>query len=174
LDALKISVVRRVERLEGQIHPSEPELPPIDFDLLIESENAYFSKQMTVLRTQARELGYGDKNNKVSWLDLGSCDPVCSDRVREECLEALNYEGKKVIETLHLVIEKCLRLTANLSDEEKVAVKEYNKVTGFFGNSMLQNHAQKGWIPGHTREELAELRRRYELIMQKHGEPIYE
>jgi len=24
-----------------------------------------------MLRTKARELGYGDRNNKVSWFDLG-------------------------------------------------------------------------------------------------------
>lgn len=171
---MKTSIIKRVERLEEQIHPSDPELPPFDFDLLVESENAYFSKHMDVLRTQARELGYGDKNNKVSWLDLGSCDPVSNDKVREECLEALNDERKRVIETLHLVIEKCLRLTAKLSDEEKLAVKKYNDVAGFFGSSMLMNHAEKGWIPGHTREELTELRSSYEQIMQKYGETIYE
>jgi len=66
---LKASVIKRIERLEEQLKPCEPELPPFDFDLLIESEKAYFSKQMVVLRTRARELGYGDKNNKVSWFD---------------------------------------------------------------------------------------------------------
>lgn len=79
---MKASIIRRIEKLEGQFKPPPPELPPIDLDLLIKSESEYFSKQMVLLRTKARELGYGDKNNKVSWFDLGGYDPVCNEEVR--------------------------------------------------------------------------------------------
>ena len=171
---MKASIVKRVEKLEEQVKPVEPELPPFDFDLLIESESAYFSKRMVMLRTKARELGYGDRNNKVSWFDLGGFNPVCNEEVEMECLEALSDEERKVIETLHLIIEKCIRLTANLSEEEKAVVKRYNRVVTFFGNSLMMNNAEKGWSKGHTKEELIELRVLYEQIMAKHGERIYE
>jgi len=72
------------------------------------------------------------------------------------------------------IIEKCIRLTANLSEEEKAVVKKYNEVIMFFGNSMMMNGAEKGWCKGYTREELEELRARYEQIMARHGEKIYE
>jgi len=75
---------------------------------------------------------------------------------------------------LHLIIEKCIRLTANLSEEEKAVVKRYNRVVTFFGNSLMMNNAEKGWSKGHTKEELIELRSLYEQIMAKHGERIYE
>jgi len=92
---LKASVIRRIERLEEQLKPLEPELPPFDYDLLIESESDYFSKQMDLLRTKARELGYGDKNNKLGWFDLRGCDPVSNEEVRTECLEALDDEERQ-------------------------------------------------------------------------------
>jgi hypothetical protein len=116
---LKASIIKRIEKLEEQFGPPEPQLPPVDFDLLIENERAYFSKRMVLLRTKARELGYGDRNNKVSWFDLRGCDPVSNEEVEMECLEALNEEERQVLETLHEIIEKCIRLTANLSEEEK-------------------------------------------------------
>lgn len=172
---MKASIVRRVERLEQQFKPFDTvELPPLDYDLLTESERDYFSKELVLLRTKARELGYGDKNNKVGWFDLGSCDPFCNEEVRMECLEALNAEEVKIVEILNEVIEKCIRLTANLSEEEKEIVQKYNEVAVFFGNSLMMNGAAKGWWKGHTREELEELRARYEQIMAKHGEKIYE
>ena len=171
---MKASIVRRVEKLEDQFGQSQPELPSVDFDLLIEGEAAYFSKEMVLLRTKARELGYGDKNNKLNWFDLGGCDPFCNGEVRMECLEALNDEEVEIVETLHEIIEKCIRLTANLSEEEKEVVRKYNEVAMFFGNSLMMNGAAKGWWKGHTREELEELRARYEQIMAKHGEKVYE
>ncbi|MDH5595764.1 MAG: hypothetical protein OEY40_03505 [Candidatus Bathyarchaeota archaeon] len=58
---MKASIIKRVEKLEEQFKPSDPEPPPFDYDLLTESEEAYFSKELTLLRTKARELGYGDK-----------------------------------------------------------------------------------------------------------------
>ena len=68
---MKASIVRRVERLEQQFKPFDTvELPPLDYDLLTESERDYFSKELVLLRTKARELGYGDKNNKVGWLGV--------------------------------------------------------------------------------------------------------
>ena len=171
---MKASVIKRIERLEEQFRPSEPELPPVDLDLLIESESEYFSKEMDLLRTKARELGYGDKDNKVSWFDLGGYDPVINQEIRMECLDALNDEERQVIETLHKVVQKCFRLTANLSEEEKAIVKRYNHVVTFFVNNLMMNGAKKGWWKGHTKEELAELRVLYEEIMAKHGERIYE
>jgi len=171
---LKASVLRRIEKLEEQIKPLDPELPPFDYDLLIESESDYFSKQMDLLRTKARELGYGDKNNKLGWFDLRGCDPVSNDEVRTECLESLDDEERQVIETFYKVIEKCIRLTANLSEEEKAVVKKYNRAVTFFGNSSMMNLAKRGGMKGYTKEELAELRVQYEQIMAKHGEKIYE
>jgi F0F1-type ATP synthase beta subunit len=91
-----------------------------------------------------------------------------------ECLEALNEEERQVIETLYEVIEKCIRLTANLSEEEKAIVKKYNRVVRFFGSSMMMNGAEKGGWEGHTKEELEELRVLYEGIMAEQGERIYE
>jgi hypothetical protein len=106
---LKASVLKRIEGLEAKLEPIEEELPPVDFNLLIESENEYFSGQMVILRKKARELGYGDKNNTVSGFDLRGCDPVSNDEVREECLAALNADKRRVIETFHKVIEKLSR-----------------------------------------------------------------
>ncbi|MDH5266609.1 MAG: hypothetical protein OEW62_02895 [Candidatus Bathyarchaeota archaeon] len=171
---MKASIIKRVEKLEEQLKPSEPKPPPFDYDLLIESERAYFSKELTLLRTKARELGYGDKNNKVSWFDLRGCDPVWNEEVRMECLEALNDEEMQIIETFHKIVEKGCRLTAILSEDEKAIVKKYNHVVTFFGNSLMMNAAEKGWSEGHAREELEELRVLYEQIMAKHGERIYE
>lgn len=171
---MKASIIKRLEKLEEQIGPSEPELPPVDFELLIESESEFFSKRMDLLRTKARELGYGDKNNKSSWFDLRGCDPVSNEEVEMECLEALNEEERLVIETLYEIIEKCIRLTVNLSAEEKAIVKRYNRVVRFFGSDLMMKGAEKGWWDGHTREELEELRARYEGIMTEHGERIYE
>lgn len=169
---LKASIIKRIERLKEQFKPCmDPELPPVDLDLLIESESDYFSKEMVLLRDKARELGYGDKNNKVSWFDWGSYDPVINEDVRMECLEALNDEERQVIKTLHKIIEKCFRLTANLSEEEKTIVKRCNHVVTFFENNLMMNSAKKGWWKGHTKEELRVL---YEEIMVKHGERIYE
>ena len=134
---MKASVIKRIERLEEQFELcTDPELPPVDFDLLIESESEYFSKEMVLLHTKARELGYGDKNNKVSWFDLGGYDPVINEEVRRACLDALNDEERQVIETLHKVVEKCFRLTANLSEEAKAIVKRYNRLVTFFGNNL--------------------------------------
>jgi len=48
--ALKASVLKRIEELEVRLKPVGEELPPVDFGLLIESENGYFSRQMRVLR----------------------------------------------------------------------------------------------------------------------------
>jgi hypothetical protein len=47
--ALKASVLKRIEELEARLKPLAEELQPADFDLLIESENEFFSRQMTVL-----------------------------------------------------------------------------------------------------------------------------
>jgi len=89
-------------------------------------------------------------------------------------LEALNDEEVQIIETLPKIIEKCIRLTANLSEEEKVIVKRYNDAVMFFGNSLMMKGAENGWCKGYTKEELEELRVRYEQVMAKHGEKIYE
>jgi hypothetical protein len=79
---LKAAIIERIEKLEEQLKPSEPELPPVDFKLLIESESDYFSKRMRLLRTKARELGYGDKDNKVGWFDLGVLTRSLTRRLR--------------------------------------------------------------------------------------------
>jgi hypothetical protein len=63
---LRASIVKRVEVLEAKLKPSEPELPPLDFDLLTACEKEYFVLEMRVLRGKARELGYGDKSNTVA------------------------------------------------------------------------------------------------------------
>jgi hypothetical protein len=47
--ALKASVLKRIDELEARLKPLGEELPPVDFGLLIESENEYFSRQMTAL-----------------------------------------------------------------------------------------------------------------------------
>lgn len=172
--ALKASIIKRIERLEEQLKPGDPELPPMDFDLLIESERVYISKEMVLLRTKARELGYGDRNNKVSWFDLGGYDPSINEEVRRECSEALNDEEKKIVGTLHKIIEKCIRLTASLSEEEKAVIRGYNDVVRFFGSDMMMNGAEKGWWKGYTEEERQELRVLYEQVMAKYGERIYE
>lgn len=167
---MKASVLKRIEELEVRLKPLEEELPPVDFGLLIESENEYFSRQMRVLRLKARELGYGDKNNTVSWFDLRGFDPVSNDAVREECLAALNVDESRVIETFHKVIEKLIRVTGVLSDEEKEDVKRYNDVA-----KRVQGLTSKGFaLEDCVEEELKQARWRYEEIMAKYGEEIYE
>jgi hypothetical protein len=168
---LKTAVLKRIEALEARFKPSEqPELPPFEFDLLTKCEQKYFSLRLNVLRLKARELGYGDKNNNLSWFDLGSCDPICNEEVEAECMAALNAEEMKIIETLSTVIEKGIRITAALSDEEKAEVRRYNEIVLFFQNSMI-----RGSNPDrYCHEDLLAARRRYEEIMVEHGEAIYE
>jgi len=166
---LKASIVRRIERLEEKLKSPGMELPPFDYDLLIESEKEYFSRVMRVLRFKARELGYGDKDNNVSWFDLRGCDPVFDDEVRAECLAALSGEEANVIETLNKVVEKGIRLTAVLSDGEKADVKRYNGVVMYFQNSLIRSSRPDAY----TFEDLDQVKRRYEEIMAKHGEEIY-
>lgn len=171
---MKVSIIRRIEKLEDQFKRcTDLELPPFDYYLLVESESAYFSKELVLLRSKARELGYGDKNNKTSWFDLRGCDPSTDMEVRMECLEALNDEEMKIIETLHDVVEKCIRLTANLSDEEKAAIKEYNHMVVF------RRYGWKGRFmdcraPDYTQKEFEEAELLYKQIMAKYGEHVYE
>ena len=167
---MKAAIVKRIEALESRLKPAEPELPPFEFDLLTACEQAYFSLWMRVLRLKARELGYGDKSNKVSWFDLRGCDPVWDEDVRAECLAALNSEEAKVIEMFHAVAEKCVRLTAVLSNEEKAEVRRYNEVVLFYQNSSIRNSEPNRF----SGEDLARARRRYEEIMVEHGEVVYE
>jgi hypothetical protein len=47
---LKASIIRRIEKLEEQFKPSDPEPPPLDFDLLIESESAKCDHVLAILR----------------------------------------------------------------------------------------------------------------------------
>jgi hypothetical protein len=166
---LKAVIAKRLEALEARLKPSQP-LLPVEFDLLTAGEQEYFSLWMRVLRLKARELGYGDKNNKVSWFDLKGCDPVSDEAIRNECLAALNEEEAKVIETFRKVIEKCVRLTAALSQEEKANVRRYNDIVLFFKRrSMRESDPNR-----YSEVDLAEARRRYEEIMVQHGEVIYE
>ena len=106
---MNVSVIRRIERLEVQLKPFEPVLPCVDFDLLIDSELAYFSKIMKLLRMKSRELGYGDgpeaNLHGVGWFDLGDYDPVINTEVRAECFEALNENEIKIVETLKKIIQ---------------------------------------------------------------------
>ena len=102
--------------------------------------------------------------------DLRGFDPVSNDEVREECLAALNVDESRVIETFHKVIEKLIRVTAVLSDEEKEDVKRYNDVA-----KRIQGLTSKGFaLEDCVEEELKQARRRYEEIMAKYGEEIYE
>lgn len=167
---MKAAVVKRIEALEGRLKSAELDLPPVEFDLLTACEQEYFSLWMRVLRLKARELGYGDKDNKVSWFDLRGCDPVNSEDIRAECMAALNAEEAKVIETFQAVAEKCVRLTAVLSNEEKADVRRYNEVVLFFQNSSIRN-ADPNRFCG---EDLARARGRYKEIMVEHGEVVYE
>ena len=132
---MRTSVIRRIERLEVQLKPFDPELPFVDYDLLVESEQAYFSREMRLLRTKARDLGYGDGPeailHSVGWFDLGDYDPVINDKVRMNCLEALEEE-RRIVETLGVIIGKALRLTEVLSEEEKGLIRKLNEVTRFF------------------------------------------
>jgi len=171
---LRTSVIRRIEKLEVQLKSLDPELPSVDFDLLVESEQAYFSLEMRLLRTKARELGYGDgpeaNLHSVGWFDLGDYDPVINDAVRMECLEALDEEERRIVETLGEIIGKALRLTAILSEDEKAKVRKFNQVARFFGSDLLMDGTKKGY----TEQEFAELGFQYDQIMAKYGEKTIE
>ena len=167
---MKVSIMKRVGVLEERLKPSEPDLPPFDFGLLTACEEEYFSLEMTVLRLKARELGYGDRNNKFSWSDFRGCDPVVDEDVRAECLAALNAEEAMVIETSDKIAEKCFRLTAMLSEEEKKEVRTYNGVVLYFQNSLVRNCS----LNVYRAEDLSRARQRYEEIMARHGETIFE
>lgn len=167
---MRVSIVKRVEELEARLKPSGLESRPFDFDLLTACEKEYFSLEMRVLRLRARELGYGDKNNKVNWFDLRHCDPVFDEEIRAECFAALNAEEAKVLETFNSILEKGLRLTIVLSDDEKADVKRYNDIVMHFQGSIITD-----FFPDvYSREDLITARQRYEEIMNKHGETIYE
>jgi hypothetical protein len=171
---LRTSVIRRIEKLEVQLKPLDPRLPQVDFGLLVESEQAYFSREMRLLRTKARELGYGDgpeaNLHSVGWFDLGDYDPVINDEVRLECLEALDEKERQIVETLGKVVEKALRLTALLSEEEKEQIKKYNEVARFFGSYLMMGGTKKRY----TEQEFAELGFQYDQIMAKYGEKTIE
>jgi len=175
---LKASIVRRVEKLEQQIEPLEPEVPPLDFDLLTEAEQFYFTREMRLLRTKARELGYGDgpegNIHSLGWFDLGHFDPVSNEEVRMECLEALDEKEREVIETLGEIMGKGFRLTTVLSEAEKVQIKKYNEVVRFFGNNLVMELAKKGRIEGFTEQDLLDSRLQYGKIMAKYGEKNFE
>jgi hypothetical protein len=171
---LRTSIIRRIERLEVQLKPLDPELPSVDFDLLVESEQAYFSREMRLLRTKARELGYGDGSeanlHSVGWFDLGDYDPVINDKVQMECLEALDDEERGVVETLREIVWKVLRLTEVLSEEEKGVIRKFNEVARFLGSDLLMDGTKKGY----TEQEFADLGFQYDQIMAKYGEKTYE
>ena len=167
---MKASLVKRVDALEERLKPSGLDLPPFDFDLLTACEKEYFSLEMTVLRQKARELEYADKNTRVGWFDLRNCDPVFDDEVRAECLAALNAEEAKAVETYWMIIEKCLRLTAVLSEEEKKDVKHYNHVALYFENSLIRNCEPNAY----SHDDLLRARQGYEETMARHGEVTYE
>ena len=171
---MRTSVIRRIEKLETRLKPLNPKLPQVDFDLLVESEQAYFSREMRLLRMKARELGYGDgpeaNLHSVGWFDLGDYDPVINDEVRMECLEALDEKERQIVETLGKVVEKALRLTAILSEEEKGVIRKFNEVARFFGSDLLMDGTKKGY----TEQEFAELGIQYNQIMAKYREKTYE
>lgn len=171
---MRTSVIRRIEKLEVQLKPLDPELPSVDFDLLVESEQAYFSREMRLLRTKARELGYGEgpeaNLHSVGWFDLGDYDPVINDKVWMECLKALDREERGVIETLREIVWKALRLTEVLSEEEKGLIRKFNEVKRFLGSDLLMDGTKKGC----TEQDLAELRFQYDQIMAKYGEKTIE
>lgn len=171
---MRTSVIRRIERLEVQLKPLDPELPSVDFGLLVESEHAYFSREMRLLRTKARELGYGDgpeaNLHSVGWFDLGDYDPVINDEVRMECLEALDEEERRIVETLGAIIGKALRLTAILSEDEKAKIRQFNALARFFDSNLLMDGTKKGY----TEQEFAELGFQYDQIMAKYGEKTIE
>lgn len=171
---MRASVLRRIENLEMRFKPSSPELPPLDFSLLTESEISYFGKEMRLLRWKARELGYGDgpegNIRNVGWFDLGDFDPVINHEVRMECLEALDGEERGVVETLREILLKAVRLTEVLSEEEKCVMRKFNEVTQSFGSNTLGNWAKKEF----TEQDRGELRVHYNQIMAKYGEKVFE
>ena len=171
---MRISVIRRIERLEVQLKPLAPRLPQVDFGLLVESKHAYFSRELRLLRTKAREIGYGDgpeaNIHSVGWFDLGDYDPVINDNVRMECLESLDENERHVVETLGKVVEKALRLTAILSEEEKGVIRKFNEVKRFLGSDLLIDGTKRRCTP----QELAELQFQYDQIMDKYGEKVFE
>jgi hypothetical protein len=171
---LRISVIRRIERLEVQLKPLAPRLPQVDFGLLVESEQAYFSREMMLLRTKARELGYGDgpeaNLHGVGWFDLGDYDPVINDQARRECLEALDEKERQIVETLGNVVKKALRLTAILSEEEKCVIRKFNDAKRFLGSNLLMDGTKRRY----TQQDIVELRLSYDQIMDKYGEKVFE
>ena len=170
---MRTSVIRRIERLEGQLKPFDHELPSVDFGLLVESEHAYFSREMRLLRTKARELGYGDgpeaNLHSVGWFDLGDYDPVNNDEVRMECLEALDENERQIVETLGKVVEKAVRLTASLSEEEKGVIRKFSEVNRFLGSDLVRDGTKRRY----SQQDFAELRLSYDRIMDKYGEKIF-
>jgi hypothetical protein len=140
--------------------PLNPKSLHVDSGLLLDSELSYFSKYMKVLRLKAQEIGYGNGTggniHDVGWFDLGNYDPMINDEVKIECLRALNPEESRVIVILHEIIEKAVRLTKNLSDEEKRTIREYKEAVH------------------QSTSDLADLRHGYRQIMVKHGEKVFE
>jgi hypothetical protein len=80
------------------------------------------------------------------------------------------YEEAMVIETSDKIAEKCFRLTAMLSEEEKKEVRTYNGVVLYFQNSLVRNCS----LNVYRAEDLSRARQRYEEIMARHGETIFE
>ena len=157
---MRASVLRRVERLETCFESHNVNVRCVDFGVLVDSELSYFSKYMEILRSKARDLGYGDgvKGNfrNVGWFDLADFDPMINEDVKLECFEALNEEEASIIEIFREVIGKALRLSEALSEEEKRMIREYNEALD------------------HPSNTLANLQREYSQIMVKHGEKVFE
>ena len=154
--------------------PIDPEFPSVDFDLLVESEQAYFSREMRLLRTKARELGYGDgpeaNLHSVRWFDLGDYDPMINRKVKMDCLNALGDEERGIVETLREILGKVFRLTEVLSEEEKCLIRKFNKVKRILGSNLLMDGTKKGI----TQQEFAELDFQYDQIMARYGEKTFE
>ena len=85
-------------------------------------------------------------------------------------MEALDEKERQVVETLGKVVDKAVRLTAILSEEEKGVIRKFNDAKRFLGSDLWMDGTKGRYI----QQDIVELRLSYDLIMDKYGEKVFE
>jgi len=167
-------IQRRVEKLEILLltEESKDEDPIVDYKLFTEKEKD-ISDTIHLFHDIAVRLGHGELRACQYRIPYES-DPNSNEEAREEAICNATPEEIMRIELEGEIWQKWIHLTPLLTEEEKAAIKEYNKAMNFFGSSLMMNGAEKGWWKGYSEEELDKLRAEYEEIMAKYGEKSYE
>ncbi len=119
----------------------------------------------------AGRLGFGKLEACQYRFDAGM-NPWINHDVFESCLGALTSDERRRMELHYELTAKCLRLSKCLTEEEKEAVKEYNRLTislRYDWNKEF-NFSDTSEV---SQEDLDRAEQCYLQIMAKYGEKVY-